>query len=109
MTDNVIKFPIPKEDTILDIEEAGNDFAHEVMESIHDILHTKTGECLYTDEQYKPLAICLGEVLTALYMFSQGDETHPFYTIAQEIFGDESLDIADNEHYYSDNVNNEET
>jgi hypothetical protein len=114
MTTNVITFPSRKEETVeiestMAIEEAGNDFAYEVMEHIHDILHDQTGECLFTDDQYKPLAICLGEVLTALYMFSQGNETHPFYEIAQEIFGDEALDISDKEVYTGDNVNNEET
>lgn len=114
MTGNVIKFPGRNSESInvevdMDTEEAGNDFAYEIMEYIHDILHEKNGECIFTDEQYLPLVTCLGEVLTALYMFSEGDDTHPFREIAQDIFGDNSLDNADVEHYNDENLNNEES
>lgn len=113
MTSNVITFPPRKEETVeieddLILEEVGNDFANEIIEHIHEVLHDKTGECLLTDEQYRPLIICLGEVLTALYMFSQGNETHPFNEIAQEIFGDSAVDIPEELEYTGDNVNNEE-
>jgi len=112
MKDNVIKFPGRNDETKviisdMDLEEAGNDFAYEVMEQIHDILHEKNGECIFTDEQYLPLVTCLGEVLTALYMFSEGNDTHPFHEIAQDIFGDDSLDISEEEGYNRENLNNE--
>lgn len=106
MTSNVISFPqkivetIDIEDELL-AEENGNDFASEIIEHVHDMIHERTGDCIFTEEAYKPLAICLGEVLTAMYMFSQGHETHPFYDIAQDIFGD-PLDISGDQDYTDD-------
>jgi hypothetical protein len=114
MTSNVIKFPTQNRVETIEIEtefvaeENGNDFGSEIIEYIHDVLHEKTGECIFTDEQYRPLVICLGEILTALHMFTQGHDTHPFYEIANEIFG-EKVDIAEEVDYTGENENNEET
>ena len=113
MTDNVIKFPRRKEETVkvvdtMTLEETGNRIAGDLMNVVHDFFHDETGECIYTDEEYLPLVICLGEVLTAMYMFSQGDDSHPFYEIANDIFGDSSVDKSDELDYTGANVNNEE-
>lgn len=114
MTDNVIKFPRRKEETVevvdtMTLEETGNHIAGDLMDVVHDFFHDETGECIYTDEEYLPLVICLGEVLTAMYMFSQGDDSHPFYGVAQEIFGDSPVDNSEKESYNGDNTNIEET
>jgi len=114
MTNNVITFPSRKEETVETIEfkdemaseEEANDFANEIIEIIHAALYEKTGECMFTDEDYTPITICLSEVIAGLYMLSQGHD-HPFLEIASEIFGDE-VDIPDDDGYTGENVNNEE-
>lgn len=114
MTSNVITFPSRNEEAIEIVEikneiiagEEANEFANEIIEIIHNALHDKTGECIFTDEDYKAITICLGEVIAGLYMLSQG-HNHPFQEIASEIFGDE-VDIPDEEGYTGENVNNEE-
>jgi len=111
MTNNVIQFQSRKIETVeindaAETEIDANDFANEIVEVIHDMLHDKTGDCIFTDEDYKSITICIGEVITALYMLSQGHD-HPFIEIANEIFGDE-VDISEEEGYNSENVNNEE-
>ena len=111
MKNNVIAFPQRNEE-IVDIKSAeeveidANDFANEIVNFIHDELHEKTGECIFTDEEYRSITICVGEVITALYMQSQGHD-HPFLEIADEIFG-EDVDIADEDSYTGENVNNED-
>lgn len=111
MTSNVITFPDRKVETVeikseIVAGEEANDFANEIIEIIHNALHEKTGECIFTDEDYKPITICLGEVIAGLYMLSQG-HNHPFQEIATEIFGDE-VDIPADEGYTGENANNEE-
>lgn len=113
MTSNVITFPSKKEEAVdikdkMSVEEDANDFAQELIDIIHGALYDKTGECIFTDEEYRPIAICLGEVISAMYMLSQGYDDHPFQEIAKEIFGDD-VDIADEDAYNGDIVNNEET
>lgn len=110
MTSNVITFPqrmetIEVKNEIIAGEEA-NDFANQIIEIIHNALHDQTGECMFTDPEYKPMTICIGEVISALYMLSQG-HNHPFLEIANEIFGDE-VDIPEEEGYTGENANNEE-
>jgi hypothetical protein len=111
MTSNVIAFP-QKEETVeirdrISTEEDADSFANEIVEIIHNALHDRTGECIFTDDEYTPITICIGEVITALYMLSQGFDDHPFQQIATEIFGDE-VDISDEEGYTGENANNEE-
>lgn len=113
MTNNVIAFQPKKEEPIeikdkSSVEEDANDFAYELIEIIHGALHDRTGECIFTDEEYKPITICLGEVISAMYMLSQGYDDHPFQEISKEIFGDE-VDIDEEDEYNDDIVNNEET
>lgn len=114
MTTNVIAFPQRKDEAIeaieikdeMEVSEDASNFANEIIEIIHYALYEKTGECIFTDEEYRPITICISEVIAGLYMLSQGRE-HPFQEIASEIFGDE-VDIADENEYTDENVNNEE-
>jgi hypothetical protein len=114
MKSNVINFHPRKNEEIetidikdeLAVGEDATDFANEIIEIIHYALYEKTGECIFTDEEYMPITICLGEVIAGLYMLSQG-HNHPFQEIASEIFGDE-VDILHEEGYTDGNINNEE-
>ena len=110
MKNNVIPFPRPKEEVIeikdrMTVEEDANEFASEIIEIIHNALHDKTGDCIFTDDEFMPIALCLEEVISAMYLLSQGYDDHPFQDIAKDIFG---VDIEDEEGYIGDNVDNEE-
>jgi hypothetical protein len=110
---NVIEFPSSKEETIkiknrMAVEEESEHFSLEVMEVIHDLMHDRTGECIFTDEEYRPIRIFLSEVISAMYLKSQGHDDHPMIEISNEIFGDDQLDIADYVGYTGENQNNEE-
>jgi hypothetical protein len=111
MTNNVIQFQSRKVETIeikdaTEVEIDANDFANEIVEMVHDVLHERTGECMFTDDEYTSITICISEVITALYMKSQG-HGHPFLEIAEEIFG-EDVDIADEMSYTDVNINDED-
>ena len=112
MKNNVIAFPKPKEEVIeikdrMAVEEDANEFASEIIEIIHNALHEKTGDCIFTDDDFGPISFCLDEVICAMYMLSQGYDDHPFQEIAKDIFGDD-VDIPTEESYIGDTVNNEE-
>jgi hypothetical protein len=97
MTDNIIKFPSKKMETVTIEDEVtlGDDsieFAYAIIDEVHDLIHESSGECIFTDDEYKPLVLCITESLAALYLMSHGVE-HPFQELAQEIFGDD-IDIS---------------
>ncbi len=113
MTSNVIAFPKREGETIntidrLQVESDADEFAYELMETIHDVFHQKTGECIFTDEDYAPISIYLSEVISAMYMLSQGHDDHPMQEIAKDVFGND-LDIAEKNDYDGEIVDNEET
>jgi hypothetical protein len=96
MTNNVIKFPNKKLETIenkqeLTLNQESIEFAYEIADVLHDVLHERTGDCIFTDDDYTPLVICVTEVISAIYMMSQGHD-HPFQEIAQELFGNVDID-----------------
>lgn len=109
MTNNVIKFPKKRTETI-EIEDANVlnrkalDFAYEMLDYIHDRVHEKTGDCIFTDDEYTPIVICTAEVISAMYLQSQG-VGHSFQEIAQELFGDVDIDV---EFDYSEHMNIDE-
>jgi hypothetical protein len=93
---NVIKFPNKRVETV-DIEDENTlnkkalEFAYEMIDYIHDGIHEETGDCIFTDDEYMPMVICMAEVIASTYMLSQGHE-HPFQEIAQDLFGDIDID-----------------
>lgn len=96
MTDNVIKFPAKKIETVeIEDEHTLNkkalEFAYEMIDYIHDGIHEETGDCIFTDDEYMPMVIYMAEVIASTYMLSQGHD-HPFQEIAQELFGDVDID-----------------
>ena len=96
MNNNVIKFPNKKTETIeIEDEQTLNkralDFAYEMIDYVHDGIHEETGDCIFTDDEYIPMVICMAEVIAATYMLSQGHD-HPFQEIANDLFGDVDID-----------------
>jgi len=96
MPNNVIKFPAKRAVTVeLPPEEVtvqeSLEFAYEIADVIHDALHERTGDCIFTDDDYTPLVICVTEVISAMYLMSHG-HAHPFHEIAQELFGGVDID-----------------
>lgn len=94
MTSNVIKFP-SKQTTetnteTMKIDQESLDFAYEFADILHHAIHEKSGTCIFTDELYIELGICLTEVISAIYLLSKGQE-HPFQEIAKDLFGDDSI------------------
>jgi hypothetical protein len=102
MSDNkVINFPSKKiEDLKIleeeDIQNSAYEFASNILDYIHDGIHEETGECIYSDDGYIPLGIYITEVLSSIYLMSQGVD-HPFQEIAEEVFGADSDNSIDNE------------
>lgn len=96
MSNNVIKFPAKKAETVdiqgeLTLNKRALEFAYEMIDYIHDGFHEETGECIFTDNEYMPMVICMAEVIAAAYLLSQGRD-HPFQEIAQDLFGDIDID-----------------
>ena len=96
MSNNVIKFPAKKAETV-EIEDENTlnkralEFAYEMIDYIHDGFHEETGDCIFTDDEYVPMVIYMVEVIAATHMLSQGHD-HPFQEIAQDLFGDVDID-----------------
>jgi hypothetical protein len=112
-TDNVIKFRPRKTETVEIQEEQDSnrealEFAYEVLDILHDMLHEQTGDCIYTDRDYSALTICVAEVIAAVYLTSQGIE-HPFQEIANDFFGNVDVDIDSEMDYNESNINDEDT
>jgi hypothetical protein len=91
----------------MSLEEVGHHFAYEVLDHLHEMIHEATDECIYTDEKYNPISIYAVEVITAMFMLANGDDSHPFCEIADEVFN-ESVDKGDDLGYNGKNVDNDE-
>lgn len=101
MNNNVIKFPNKRVETVeISDEESINkkslEFAYEMIDYIHDGIHEETGDCIFTDDEYMPIVICMAEVISAAYLMSQGHD-HPFQEIAHDLFSD--VDISEEMEY----------
>lgn len=97
MKNNVIEFPARKTETV-EIEDSRTlnkkamEFAYEMIDYVHDGIHEETGDCIFTDDEYIPIVICMAEVISAAYMLSQGHD-HPFQEIAQDLFGNIDIEV----------------
>ena len=101
--DNVIRFPTTHKlqgksadiVTVDDVETTNAEsmnFAYEIVDVIHELLQEKTGDCVYTDDEYTPIIILVAEVLSAIYLTSQGVDDHPMQNVAADLFGDVDID-----------------
>jgi hypothetical protein len=115
MTNNVIKFPQKKSETV-DIEDVDDihkyslEFAYSVIDDIHDVFHEETGDCIFVDDDYTSLVILLAEVLSGMYLLSQGID-HPTQEIADDLFAHVKEEIdnsTDTSYTESDKPDNEE-
>lgn len=76
MANNIIKFPSKKTETV-EIEDDHTlnkkalEFAYEMIDYVHDGIHEETGDCIFTDDDYVPMVICMAEVISATYLLSQ--------------------------------------
>lgn len=109
MTDNIVKFPakvehIEQEDNEK-LHDIAIDFANVAVEELHHMMHDETGDCIFTDEEYHPLNFMFAEVVSAMYLMSQGVD-HPMQEIAETLFGD--VDITDESDYNETNENDNE-
>jgi len=110
--DNVIKFQ-PRENTVKTVEISSEEklnaksleFSYDVLDIIHDMIHEQTGDCIFTDDDYKSITICTAEVVSAIYLMSQGLD-HPFHEISKTLFND--VDIDNKVDYDIPNVNDDE-
>lgn len=97
MSSNVIKFPNNKKTETIEIEDErvlskrALEFAYEMIDYVHDGIHEETGDCIFTDDEYVPMVICMAEVIASIYMLSRGHD-HPFQEIANNLFGDVDID-----------------
>ena len=101
MSNNIIKFPAKKAETVdiqgeLTLNKRALEFAYEMIDYIHDGIHEETGDCIFTDDEYMSIVICMAEVISAAYLLSQGHD-HPFQEIAHDLFSD--VDIPDEMEY----------
>jgi hypothetical protein len=120
---NVIKFPttdkekeqilgkniefVNADDEPENIQKESLVFAYEVIDELHDMLHSETGDCIFTDNEYMPLVIFAAEVISAIYLLSHGIDEHPMMDIANDLFGD--IDIDNSEDFvYTDDENDDE-
>jgi hypothetical protein len=97
MTNNVIKFPQKKTETIdipedIDLHKYSIEFAYEVIDNIHDMFHEETGDCIFVDDDYTAMTIFLAETISGMYLLSQGVD-HPMQEIANDLFGDIEIDV----------------
>lgn len=108
---NVIKFPTNKKTEIVEIQEEefvhkkSLEFAYEIIDYLHDQMYEETGDCIFDDDDYVPLIICTAEVISALFLHSQGHE-HPFQEIAHDLFGEVDIDANT---VYNDSTNIDES
>jgi hypothetical protein len=110
--DNVIKFPTKQ--LIDNVEIADEDdvriesisIAYQIMDSLHDIIHEETEECIFTDDEYVPMVIFLSEAISAMYLKASGFD-HPMQEIAENLFGDVDID-PDMEYNESNDDDNKE-
>ena len=109
MVDNIVKFPTKLETTVEVTDGCHDDsvdFAYTVIEELHDMMHNETGDCIFTDEDYHPLNSMMAEVVSAIYLMSQGIN-HPMQEIAINLL--ENVDITDKADYNENNeIDNEE-
>jgi hypothetical protein len=97
-SDNVIKFPVKnspvktKDDRI---NEDAQNFSLEIVEVLHDHIHSITGLCIYDDE-LSGYTACLAELIAAMYLQMNGVE-HPIIKDSIDEFF--SVDISDDEIY----------
>lgn len=112
MKDNVIKFPFNnaemvevKEENILG--EESTTFAHTIIDDIHDRIHENTGECIFSNDEYLPLIMCVADAISGIYLMANGVDNF-FTEIAQELYGD--VDLSDDVLYdETTNENDEES
>lgn len=89
MLDNVIKFPQTNLETVeVDYEDKVHqhslDYAYRVINNFHDDFHKETGDCIYVDEDYTSMVLLFAEVISGMYMKSQGFD-HPTHEIADSL------------------------
>jgi hypothetical protein len=98
VTDNIIKFPNKPTEEVkvitdeIELQKQSLSFAYEVIDNIHDMLHEETGSCIYTDEEFMPITIFAAEVISAMWLMTQGVNEHPMQDIANDLFGDIDVD-----------------
>ena len=77
------------------------EFSYEIIDHIHDIIHEKFDECIYTDQDYEPLVVCLSELISAICHMTQGKD-HPFIDFCNEVFVDSGINMDYNENENKD-------